>query len=133
VTRYFHVSSSRNRESIRAHGLNPSLMHAARGIAGSTSPEVEGIFLGVDEDVDWFVRMNNTGGTVDVWAVDGIESKVLVPNGSGYFYFPGSVPADKVTLLAADLPSVDQVRDGTGSGGAYVSNLSMDLGDAVVD
>jgi hypothetical protein len=108
VARYFHVSSSLNRESIRRDGLDWCLMGASPGIAGSSRPEAEGIFLAVEEDVEWFTRLNNTGGTVDVWAVDGIEPQDLVPNGSGYFYLPVSVPAARLTLLAADLPAIER-------------------------
>jgi hypothetical protein len=41
----FHVTSVRNRASILANGLDWKLMHGARGIAGSYSPEQEGCFL----------------------------------------------------------------------------------------
>jgi hypothetical protein len=71
--RYFHVTSSLNRSSIRANGLHWRLMAAAPGIAGSGAPEQEGCFLCLDDHADWFVRMNNTGGPVDVWALDGIS------------------------------------------------------------
>ncbi len=47
--------------------------------------------------------MNNTGGPVDVWAVDGIELASLVDNGSGYDYFPGTIPVTSLTLLQTDL------------------------------
>lgn len=84
MARYFHVSSSLNRASIREHGLDGSLMGAARGIAGSASPAVQGIFLGHDHDVDYFTRMNNTGGDVDVWAVDGVDVDDLLDSPNGY-------------------------------------------------
>jgi hypothetical protein len=69
MPRLFHVTSARNRESILAHGLDWTYMGAAPGIAGSSAPEEQGVFLCLNEfDVDFFVRMNNTGGPVDVWA-----------------------------------------------------------------
>jgi hypothetical protein len=40
----FHVSSALNRASTMAHGLDWNRMGAAPGIAGSQSPEVEGVF-----------------------------------------------------------------------------------------
>jgi hypothetical protein len=46
---WFHVSSAANRESILAHGLDWTKMRAARGIAGSTAPEADGVFLCRDE------------------------------------------------------------------------------------
>jgi hypothetical protein len=62
-------------------------MTSTRGIAGSSVPEQEGAFLcDHDSDVDYFVRMNNTGGPVDIWSVDGVDDVELLDNGSGYFY-----------------------------------------------
>ena len=102
--RTFHVSSSRNRASITEHGLDSERM-AAVGIAGSPTPEVPGVYLCRDEvEADWFVSMNNTGGPVDVWGVDGVDPGSLVDNGSGHHYLPGTVPADRLTLLRRDLP-----------------------------
>ena len=63
VARYFHVSSSLNRESIREHGLDWARMGAAWGMAGSREPEVEGNFLCREYEVDRFTSMNNTGVT----------------------------------------------------------------------
>lgn len=108
MVRFFHVTSSLNRESIKTNGLDSSLMSASPGIAGSRSPEAEGVFLAVEEDVEWFTRMNNTGGSVDVWAVEGVEPEDLVPNGSGYYYLPRSVPPHRLSLVASDLPPVER-------------------------
>lgn len=100
MPRMFHVSSALNRESIRAHGLDWTRMGAAPGIAGSTRPEAKGIFLCPDRyEADWFAQMNKTGGPVDIWAVDGIDEDDLVPNGSGFGYFPTPVPASQITLV----------------------------------
>jgi hypothetical protein len=80
----FHVTSSMNRESIRA--LDWRLTGMSRGIAGSTHPEQEGCFMCLDDgELDWFVRMNNTGGPVDVWAVDGVNRQDLVVSPEGHF------------------------------------------------
>lgn len=100
----FHVSSSANRDSIQVHGLDWRLMGAARGIAGSRGPEQPGAFLCESEDeVEWFVRMNNTGGPVDVWAVDGIDEDDLVESPEGYMYLPGTVAPAQLTLIRSDV------------------------------
>jgi hypothetical protein len=104
MPRLFHVTSALNRESIRAHGLDWTLMGAAPGIAGSGSPEVEGVFLCPSEfDAGFFVRINNTGGPVDVWAVDGIGEEELITTVSGFSYFPSRIPAHQLTLLSRAL------------------------------
>jgi len=109
MAQMFHVSSSSNRQSIMDHGLNWRLMGATRGIAGSRAPEQEGCFLCLDEsEVDWFVRMNNTGGTVDVWAVDGIESQELVRSGEGHFYIPTPIPPSQLSLVRKDIAPVNR-------------------------
>lgn len=101
-----HVSSERNRTSILAHGLDWTLMGDAPGIAGSQRPEVEGIFLCRGEwEVETFVRINNTGGPVDVWAVDAVDVTELVGNGNGYVYVPSRVPVGRVTLVRRSVPS----------------------------
>jgi hypothetical protein len=103
VPAFFHVSSVRNRESIRTNGLDWTRMGAARGIAGSDRPEVDGVFLCAEEfTVDFFVRMNNTGGAVDVWQVNGIDPSRLLDNGNGFFYLPERVSADQLTLVRTD-------------------------------
>jgi hypothetical protein len=100
----FHVSSVRNRGSIQRHGLDVSRMGAAPGIAGSGRPEADGIFLCSDESTaDWFVHINNTGGPVDLWQVDGVDADQLVGNGNGFFYLPGQIPVDRITLVQQDL------------------------------
>ena len=83
-----------------AHGLDWTRMAAAPGIAGSQVPEEDGVFVCRDEfDAEFFVRMNNTGGPVDVWAVEGIGEDQLVTSGSGFLYFPGRIPSGQLTLV----------------------------------
>jgi hypothetical protein len=111
----WHVSSSANRESILRYGLDWTRMGAAPGIAGSTWPEKDGIFLCRDEfEAAWFVRMNNTGGPVDVWAVTGIENDQLIDGGSGFDYFPGRIPPGQVALTnrqpSSEAPAEGPVR-----------------------
>jgi hypothetical protein len=97
---WFHVTSAANRESIRLYGLDWTRMGFAPGIAGSTAPEADGVFLCRDEfDAGFFIRMNNTGGPVDVWAVSGVEEERMLDNGSGFLYFPDRISAGQVTLI----------------------------------
>ena len=104
AVRTFHVTSSRNRASITEHGLDWEHMGISCGIAGSPIPETTGIYLCRDEgEVDWFVRMNNTGGPVDVWAVKGIDPESLTDNGSGFVYVPEKIPAARLMLIRRDL------------------------------
>lgn len=92
VSTLYHVSSVANRASIELNGLDWRLMKHASGIAGSIRPEIDGVFLCADRwEADWFVRLNNTGGEVDVWAVEGIAADQLLDAGSGFFYFPGTI------------------------------------------
>ncbi|MER7479352.1 hypothetical protein ABTX60_17220 [Streptomyces sp. NPDC126510] len=101
----FHVSSVLNRQSIAQHGLDWTRMGAARGIAGSRRPEVEGIFVcRGEEDAEFFLQINNTGGPVDLWSVDGIDEGLLLDNGNGFVYLPGRIPAARVRLVRSDVP-----------------------------
>jgi hypothetical protein len=105
--RRFHVTSAANRASIEEFGLDWTRMGAARGIAGSPRPEVDGCFLAEEGEIEWFVHMNNTGGPADVWAVDGVDEGDLVDNGNGYFYLPQVIARASLTLIHSDLPPGD--------------------------
>jgi len=126
VNRLFHVTSALNRESIRTHGLDWTRMGAAPGIAGATRPEEEGVFLCEEFTADFFVRMNNTGGPVDVWAVDGIDVELLLTTGTGYQYLPARIPADQLALVEEFAHRPEPVPD---SSGAYASRLTVTLDD----
>lgn len=103
----FHVTSSLNRASIIEHGLDWDRMGVSPGIAGSLQPEVAGIFLCLDEfEADWFVRMNNTGGSIDVWSVEGVDMSSLIDNGSGHSYLRERIPVSRLKLERRDLPQV---------------------------
>ncbi|MFF0095939.1 hypothetical protein ACFYSF_39330 [Streptomyces canus] len=78
----FHVSSVLNRQSIARHGLDWTRMGAAPGI----------------------FQINNTGGPVDLWSVDGIDEELLLDNGNGFVYLPGRIPAARVRLVRSDVP-----------------------------
>lgn len=104
MTVYFHVTSVRNRDSIAEHGLDWRRMGAACGIAGSRAAEQEGCFLSNNQaECDFFVRMNNTGGPIDVWEVDHIDSADLVTSPEGFLYLPGVVAPSNVRLVKRDL------------------------------
>ena len=98
-----HVTSVRNRASIEAHGLDVRRMGAARGIAGSSRPEQDGCFVVPDEEADFFVRINNTGGPVDVWEVD-VDPEALVEDDGGFAWFPGTVDRSRLRLVRRDVP-----------------------------
>ncbi|MET7736517.1 hypothetical protein ABZT02_34940 [Streptomyces sp. NPDC005402] len=101
----FHVSSVLNRRSIAQHGLDWTRMGAARGIAGSRRPEVEGIFISRgEEEAGFFLQINNTGGPADLWSVDGIDEGSLLDNGNGFVYLPSRIPAARVCLVRSDIP-----------------------------
>jgi hypothetical protein len=105
----YHVTSSRNRASIQAHGLDWRRMGAASGIAGSPRPELEGCFLALDDwTANYFVDLNNTGGPVDVWAVDGVDPARLETSGEGYQYFPGVIPPSRLRLVRTDVPPMER-------------------------
>jgi hypothetical protein len=101
----YHVTSVANRESIEMHGLDWRRMGVAPGIAGSPCPERDGCFLAPDVwTAEYFVQMNNTGGPVDVWAVEGIDESDLVTSPEGYEYLPVDIPREKLQLVRKDIP-----------------------------
>jgi len=72
-------------------------------------PEQEGCFLCVDEfEVDIFIRINNTGGPVDVWEVSGVDPSELVNPEYGYGYLPRSVEPEHLSLVRRDIAPVDR-------------------------
>jgi hypothetical protein len=90
------------------------MMGAAPGIAGSSRPEADGIFLCDSEfTVEFFLQINNTGGPVDVWQVDGVDAEQMLDNGSGFFYLPGRISVDRITLVQQDLAGGDPLADMT--------------------
>jgi hypothetical protein len=79
-------------------------MADAPGIAGSRRPEEEGCFVCMDEfEVSFFVRGNNTGGPVDVWAVEGVKEEELVTPANGFQYVPRRIPPTQLSLYLRDL------------------------------
>lgn len=130
-TTFLHVSASANRESIERHGLDWSRMGRARGIAGSTRPEVEGIFLCPDDvTVDWFLGFDSVGGPVDVWAVAGVDPADLVTSPEGYEYVPRPIPRSQLTLHRRDAHPTPRTTDESST--AYFSSLTITLVDGRV-
>ncbi len=129
----FHVSSASNRESIQAHGLDWTRMSGTRGIAGSRHPEVEGIFLSPDHfTAQFFVRINNTGGPVDIWAVDDVDENDLIDSGNGFSYVPYRIEPQGLTLHTQgltedDLPPAIEMNTTNGPSTAYSSSLTIAL------
>jgi hypothetical protein len=78
-------------------------MGTAGGIAGSGAPEQEGCFVCLDEfEADWFIRLNDTGGPVDVWSIDGVDEADLMESPEGHFYVPKRIPPQRLTLVRRD-------------------------------
>jgi len=78
------------------------------GIAGSRRPEEKGCFVCMDEfEVSFFLRINNTGGPVDVWAVEGINDNELVTPPNGFQYVPRCIPSTQLSLYRRDVPRGD--------------------------
>ena len=111
----YHVSSTRNRESIRRHGLDWKRMVDERGIAGSVGPEGACVFLADDlELAEWFVSMSREHHKfVDIWEVvlpDELDLEEIdrwrdaPPAGpyreiDGFLCTTQPVPADRVRLV----------------------------------
>ena len=77
--------------------------------------------------------MNNTGGPVDIWAVEDVDLTDLIESGSGFSYVPHRIHAHRLTLheqdlTESDLPPAVQVQSGNSSGGGYSSHLTQHQG-----
>jgi hypothetical protein len=96
----FHASDSRNRGSIREHGLDWRRMGSASDIAGSPAPEVEGVFFTATlDEARFFVRLR-PALAVDVWEVD--VTGVTVNEGcDGWWVSRTPIPADQLRLVDA--------------------------------
>jgi hypothetical protein len=100
----YHVSSVVNRASILDHGLDVTHMGRAAGIAGSTRPEVEGIFLADSlAEAFWFASFG-VHVLVDVWIID-VRGLRVIDHPDGFMYYPGSISPDRVRLDEADVDS----------------------------
>jgi hypothetical protein len=70
--------------------------------------------------------MNNTGGLVDLWAVEGIDRSELVESPEGYFFVPRPIAPEQLTLARTDIDPPpeepdDQPVDGSGMWSGYQS------------
>jgi hypothetical protein len=116
-----------------AHGLDWTRMGAAPDIAGSGEPEEDSVFLCLDEfDAKHFVEMNNTGGPVDVRAVDGVNQEQLLTTQSGYNYFRrgsrwSNSHSSNNRRTCGHNPPYDET-----SSDAYQSRLTLALDDGTV-
>jgi hypothetical protein len=106
----YHVSPSINRGSILRYGLDITRMND-RGIAGSTSPEVEGVFIAQSlADAFWFASFR-THERVDVWSVDARGLTLLEDQQGGEFFYPGLIGPERLRLVEGDLaPDVAATR-----------------------
>lgn len=53
-------------------------------------------------EVSFFVRGNNAGGPVDVWAVEGITEDELVTPPNGFQYVPRRIAPTQLSLYPQD-------------------------------
>jgi hypothetical protein len=100
----FHVSSIRNRESIRRHGLDWKRMLDQPGIAGSPTAEGPCVFLADDMDVaEWFVSMSrNHHKSVDIWEVT-LPDDPDLDEIDGFLCTTEPIPPDRVRLVRQDV------------------------------
>lgn len=87
-------------------------MKGVPGIAGNAAPDGEGVFLCEDEaEADFFVKMNNTDGPVDIWAVEGINLDDLQASLYGPYLLPYAVPPSRLTLVREDVDESESWRE----------------------
>jgi hypothetical protein len=116
----FHVTSTRNRESILQHGLDWTRMLDQPGIAGSQTAEGPCVFLAEDmEMAEWFVSMSRSHHrSVDIWEVtlsddldlpDDLDKWRDAPAVGPYREIDGflctteAIPPDRVRLVRNDV------------------------------
>jgi hypothetical protein len=111
----FHVSSTRNRESILEKGLDWTQMRDQPGVAGSRTAEAACVFLAEDlELAEWFVSMSRSHHeSVDIWEVtladdldleDIDQWQDIRPEGpyreiDGFLCTTQPIPADRLRLI----------------------------------
>jgi hypothetical protein len=108
----YHVSSTLNRDSIAAHGLDWRLMRDAKGLAGSDRRERPCVFLARNlDEAEWFVTLSrNNHPSVDIWEITLLHDLDLegelpagLPYGEmdGFLYTTEPIPRESVRLLPA--------------------------------
>jgi len=101
VGEMFHVSAVENRDSIRHHGLDWRRMGTTRGVAGSSVPELEAIFLCESRlEADFFTRMARTA--TDVWAAN-VDGLWLENGPSGWMIAVEPIPTERIELVDRDI------------------------------
>jgi hypothetical protein len=115
ATVVFHVSSTRNRQSILQHGLDWRRMSDEPGIAGSPTAEGACVFVAEDmETAEWFVSMSRRHHeAVDIWEVtlpddlplDEIDTWTAAPPAGPYGEVDGflcttePIPPDRLRIV----------------------------------
>lgn len=104
----YHASPIANRESIRMHGLDPSRMGPASGIAGSSAPEADGVFLVSRLDEAWWYATMEHVEAVDIWEVDvtGLEVECR----DDEYFVHGRIEPSRITLIEKDLRCAEAER-----------------------
>jgi hypothetical protein len=72
--------------------------------------------------MEWFVGFTNTGETVDVWAVAGIDVDDLVESPEGHLYLPRVIPPEQLTLWRRDCPRPER-RDAHGADADWIDTI----------
>jgi hypothetical protein len=95
-----HATASTNRESILQWGLDWRRMGVAPGIAGSSQPELEAVFLDHVEAIEFFTRMSRQ--PCDVWEVD--VDGLWIEMHDDWMVHRSPIPPSRLRLIAQDLP-----------------------------
>jgi hypothetical protein len=94
----FHVTAARNRDSIRRYGLDWTRM-SGRGIAGSTAPELDAVFLCDSlEDAEFFTWMGTE--PLDIWGVR-VDGLVVESGPDGWWIVNEQVAPERLRLAVA--------------------------------
>jgi hypothetical protein len=124
----FHVTAARNRDSIREHGLDWTRM-SGRGIAGSTAPELDAVFLCYSlEDAEFFTWMGVGSGLLDIWEVD-VGGLVLESGPDGWLIVNERIGPERLRLAVSDLVPEPPEPTTSGAGGSGYIRIRRDDGD----
>jgi len=102
----YHLSPVENRDSIRAHGLDPSRMGAAPGLAGSERPEVTGVYVFDDPgEAKWWAgtmgERHRSG--LDLWQFTAQQAQ-LAAGPDGFDHLTGTVAPEALRLRQTFTP-----------------------------
>jgi hypothetical protein len=96
---FFHTTATANRDSILDHGLDVTRMGRPTGIAGSPTPEQDGVQLVTHLDEAWWYATFPSHTEIDIWGVD-MEGLELEETSEGWIA-RSPIPPDRLTLLVA--------------------------------